>query len=130
MIGRKNNYQYSPEKQKRFDEHQAMRRQQLKDLGHDVNDPRFRNPGWALINMVDEVKWNQKDNELYGSNNSKTQTSRPNYPINTGGTTSQGYQKDALTISQRPNVGTSNRKKLKQSGSSGALRISANTLNT
>ena len=125
MIGRVNNYKYSPEKQKRFEAHQASRRQKLADSGFDFNSDKATNPAWGLINAVDEMKWNQKDNEKYGPSSDAA------FALNAGETTNQGPKKNSLKISNKPVVKTKNKKSnLNKSGGSGALRISTNTINT
>ena len=125
MIGRANNYKYSPEKQQRFDEHQANRRQQFEELSgkpFDENQP--TNPAWGLLNVVDEMKWNKKDNEKYGPSSDAA------FALNAGETT-QGPKKKSLKINNQSAVRTGNRKsKLNRSGGSGALRIPTNTINT
>ena len=119
LIGGGNNF--SPERQKRYEEHLSTQRQKLKDSGFDFNSNKANHPAWGLINAADKLNFIKKDD----AENSAA------LALNTGETTNQGPSNKSLKISDKPVVKTKNKKSnLNKSGGSGALRISTNTINT
>jgi hypothetical protein len=56
---------YHPSKERRFEEHRENQRQILEDSGFDFNSEKARHPMWGLLNVQDEMKFSERDDEEY-----------------------------------------------------------------
>ena len=116
---------YSPSKQRRYDEHLASQRQKLKDGGFDFNSKNASSPMWGLINVVDEMKFNERDNAKYNAG-----TGTPAARLSNPQVTAPMERQRDFTLNSKNNLETASDYKSKKEGSGsrkkgggGSLRI-------